>query len=180
MSYSSLSQFVQSFESGGNYAAVNPGGASGAYQFVPSTWAQYLAQIGGSTAQYPTAASAPAGVQDAVFGQAVAQNGLNDWTCSGCDAPLSNALAANPSIASLPVFAGGSPTNTAATAAANPGAASTPAAAAQNGCGSLANPLNWRCHIVASVAGRILYGIVGLLLIAAAIFVYAVRTRDQG
>ncbi len=44
-------------ESGGNPTAVNPSsGASGKWQFMPSTWANY----GG----YPTAASAPESVQD--------------------------------------------------------------------------------------------------------------------
>lgn len=44
-------------ESGGNPTAVNPSsGASGKWQFMPSTWANY----GG----YPTAASAPEAVQD--------------------------------------------------------------------------------------------------------------------
>lgn len=107
--FSSLQELVQNFESGGNYAAVSPTStASGAYQFTNPTWQQYAGQLGIDLTRYPTASSAPASVQDQVFGQAVSQNGLNDWTCPGCDAPLSNYLLANPSAANLPTFAGGS------------------------------------------------------------------------
>lgn len=108
MSYSSLAQLVQHYESGGNYQAQNPNSsASGAYQFTNATWTQYANQIDPSIAQqYPTAASAPPAVQDQVFAQAVSQNGLNDWTCSGCNPGLSSYLASNPSASSLPIGAG--------------------------------------------------------------------------
>lgn len=106
--FSSLSGLVQNFESGGNYSATNPSStASGAYQFTNGTWQYYAPLAGVSTSQYPTASSAPPGVQDAVFQQAVTQNGLADWTCPGCDAPLTNYLSANPSAASLPILPGG-------------------------------------------------------------------------
>lgn len=116
--FPSLSALVQRYESGGNYAATNPTStASGAYQFTNPTWNQYASQIGVDTSQYPTAASAPPAVQDAVFQQAVAQRGLGDWTCPGCNPALTSYLASNPSDANLPVFAGGtSPGTTGSTA----------------------------------------------------------------
>ena len=53
-------------ESGGNYTASNPGGASGAYQFEPATWREWATRAGfGQYAAMP-AASAPPQVQDAV------------------------------------------------------------------------------------------------------------------
>jgi hypothetical protein len=107
MSFSSLSQLVQNYESGGDYTAVNPtSGASGAYQFLDSTWGGYAPQAGVSTILYPTAASAPPAVQDQVFATMVNQRGLADYTCSGCNAPLTNYLAANPDQANLPIFSG--------------------------------------------------------------------------
>lgn len=119
MSYSSLADLVKSFESGGNYTAQNPSGASGAYQFVPSTWQRFASQLGIDTTQYPTAASAPPQVQDAVFQQAYSQVGLRPWTCAGCDPPLTSYLASNPGAATLPV------TDTAAPSGSSPGGSST-------------------------------------------------------
>lgn len=56
-------QQVASRESSGNYLAQNPkSSASGAYQFVDSTWAMASAATG--VPYYPTAASAPSSVQD--------------------------------------------------------------------------------------------------------------------
>jgi Transglycosylase-like domain len=108
MSYSSLAQLVQHYESGGNYQAQNPTStASGAYQFTNATWRNYATQAGVDTSQYPSAYLAPPAVQDQVFNQAVASNGLNDWTCPGCDPKLTNYLQQNPSAATLPVQAGG-------------------------------------------------------------------------
>lgn len=105
--WDSLAALVQHFESGGNYGAVSATStASGAYQFTNPTWQQYAGQLG--ITQYPTAASAPAAVQDQVFGQAVSQNGLGDWLCPNCDPGLSAAVAQNPSLTSLPTFSGGS------------------------------------------------------------------------
>jgi hypothetical protein len=109
MSFSSLSDLVKHFESsGGNYTAVNPqSGAGGAYQFVPSTWNQYAGQIGVDTSLYPTAQSAPPAVQDAVFNQAVAQRGLGDWTCPGCNPALTSYVASN-DVSALPLEGYGS------------------------------------------------------------------------
>jgi hypothetical protein len=108
MSFSSLSDLVKNFESnGGDYTAVNPtSGASGAYQFLDSTWGGYAPQAGVSTILYPTAASAPPAVQDQVFAAMVNQRGLADYTCSGCNKPLTDYLAANPDQANLPIFSG--------------------------------------------------------------------------
>jgi hypothetical protein len=104
MPFGSLADLVKHYESGGDYTQVNPQSqAAGAYQFLPSTWRQYAGQIGVNTGQYPTAAVAPPQVQDAVFQQAVARRGLGDWTCPGCDAPLSQYVANNPSATQLPV-----------------------------------------------------------------------------
>ena len=106
-SFSSLAQLVQHYETGGSvdpYTAVNPtSGASGAYQFVPSTWTQYSQQAGFG-GQYATAADAPPAVQDAVFAQAVKSRGLQDWTCPGCNPGLSAYVAAN-DVSALPVGA---------------------------------------------------------------------------
>lgn len=55
-----LDQFLAALkaqESGGNYQARNPSGASGAYQFMPGTWANYQG--------YAEAYLAPPAVQDA-------------------------------------------------------------------------------------------------------------------
>ena len=58
-----LSQIAQN-ESGGNYAATNPAStASGAYQFIDSTW-QWVSQHTGAGTQYGSAAQAPPAVQD--------------------------------------------------------------------------------------------------------------------
>jgi resuscitation-promoting factor RpfA len=108
LQFPSLAAMVQNFESGGNYTATNPtSSASGAYQFTTPTWSVYASQIGVDLNQYPTAASAPPAVQDAVFQQTVSQVGLQPWTCSGCDAPLSNYLVSNPGAAYLSTFDNG-------------------------------------------------------------------------
>ena len=106
MSFASLAQLVQSYESGGNYAAQNPTStASGAYQFTNATWAQYAPQAGYSVADYPTAAAAPPAVQDAVFAQTVSQVGLQPWTCAGCDPGLTGYVASN-DVSGLPILGG--------------------------------------------------------------------------
>jgi hypothetical protein len=103
MSFASLADLVKNYESGGNYSAQNPTStASGAYQFTNPTWQQYATQTGVDTSQYPTAASAPPAIQDAVFNQAVSTNGLKDWTCPGCNANISSYVANN-DVSNLPI-----------------------------------------------------------------------------
>jgi hypothetical protein len=59
---------IKSKESGGSYSAVNRnGGASGAYQFMPTTWRTLTHKFGVGT-DYANAADAPPQVQDAVAG----------------------------------------------------------------------------------------------------------------
>lgn len=75
---SSVLQSIQACESGGDYTAVNPtSGASGAYQFLDSTWATLAAAQG-----YASAADAPASVQDAAAQELYAQEGTTPWEAS--------------------------------------------------------------------------------------------------
>lgn len=65
-------------ESGNNYQAQNPSSsASGAYQFLTSTWRSLSASAG-----YATAASAPASVQDAAALELYNQAGTSPWAAS--------------------------------------------------------------------------------------------------
>gem|GEM_PF-692146 len=77
-SASSVLAKIKSCESGGNYQAVNASsGASGAYQFLNSTWKGLSASAG-----YTTAASAPASVQDAAALELYNQAGTSPWAAS--------------------------------------------------------------------------------------------------
>jgi TrbL/VirB6 plasmid conjugal transfer protein/Transglycosylase-like domain len=84
-------------ESGGNPTITNPtSSASGLFQDTAATWAEALADCGcGTTAQYPSAASAPPSVQIAANAALIDQNGLSDWLCSGCDAAFATQVEAN-------------------------------------------------------------------------------------
>jgi hypothetical protein len=63
-SETSLLAQISHNESGANYTATNPSStASGAYQFIDSTW-QWVAQQTGAGRQYASAADAPPSVQD--------------------------------------------------------------------------------------------------------------------
>lgn len=170
--FSSLQQLVQHFESGGNYAAVNPtSSASGAYQFTTPTWQQYAGQIGVNLNQWPTAASAPPQVQDEVFGQAVSSSGLSDWICPGCDPALTNYLNANPSAANLPTFASGS-----SSPATSQGA--QPAAKSASDC-SWWNPSCWFTDLgnwLESVAARAGLFILAILFILGAIVLFGIKS----
>ncbi len=114
----------------------------------------------------------------------VGARGLADYTCAGCNNALSQYVQNNPDVANLPIFGGSGNAVATPSGAAGQGASATTGAAAgdttQNGCGSLWNPQNWHCAIIGSFAGRFVYGLVGLLMIAMAVFIYALRTRDQG
>lgn len=69
---------IKQCESGGNYTAVNSSsGASGAYQFLDSTWRSMSAAAG-----YSTAASAPASVQDAAALELYTKMGTSPWAAS--------------------------------------------------------------------------------------------------
>jgi hypothetical protein len=68
----------------GSYAAENPtSSASGAYQFLDSTWAVVSARAGHGG--YPTAASAGWHIQDAVaFDTAIVRGERYHWSGTGC------------------------------------------------------------------------------------------------
>ena len=74
---------VRRHESGGNYQAKNPHStASGAYQFLNSTWRTMSARAGHGG--YPTARSAPPWVQDAVAQYTVDSGWRSAWNGTGC------------------------------------------------------------------------------------------------
>lgn len=69
---------IKQCESGGDYTAVNASsGASGAYQFLDSTWQSMDAASG-----YSTAASAPESVQDAAAIELYEAQGTTPWAAS--------------------------------------------------------------------------------------------------
>lgn len=74
---------VRRHESGGSYTAENPTStASGAYQFLDSSWRTLSARAG--YGGYGHAASAPPAVQDAVAVWTVANVGRSPWNGTGC------------------------------------------------------------------------------------------------
>jgi hypothetical protein len=74
---------VRAHESGGNYQAENPiSTASGAYQFLDSTWQTMSARAGHSG--WGHAADAPAAVQDAVAQFTVNSGWASAWDGTGC------------------------------------------------------------------------------------------------
>lgn len=74
---------VRRHESGGNYQAKNPvSTASGAYQYLNSTWQTMSARAGHSG--YSTARSAPPWVQDAVAVYTVNSGWSSAWNGTGC------------------------------------------------------------------------------------------------
>ena len=74
---------VRRHESGGNYRAENPvSTASGAYQFLDSTWQTMSARAGHRG--WGHAASAPPAVQDAVAQYTVNSGWSSAWNGTGC------------------------------------------------------------------------------------------------
>lgn len=74
---------VRRHESGGNYRAENPvSTASGAYQFLDSSWRTLSARAGHGG--YGHAASAPPWVQDAVAIYTVNAGWSSAWNGTGC------------------------------------------------------------------------------------------------
>jgi hypothetical protein len=74
---------VRRHESGGNYRAENPvSTASGAYQFLDSTWRTMSARAGHSG--WGHAASAPPHIQDAVAVYTVNSGWRSAWNGTGC------------------------------------------------------------------------------------------------
>ena len=74
---------VRRHESGGNYQAKNPvSTASGAYQFLDSTWRTMSARAGHSG--YGSARHAPPAVQDAVAIYTVNSGWRSAWNGTGC------------------------------------------------------------------------------------------------
>jgi resuscitation-promoting factor RpfA len=102
----SFLQRIKQCESGGNYTAVNPtSGASGAYQFIDSTWRSLSASAG-----YATAASAPVAVQDAAALELYNEEGTAPWNSSiSCWASSGSLTTASTSTATTPTT---SPTTT--------------------------------------------------------------------
>lgn len=76
VSGSDVASRIKKCESGGRYDAVNKSGssASGAYQYLDSSWAGY----GG----YARAKDAPPAVQDAKFQADLARSGTRPWNAS--------------------------------------------------------------------------------------------------
>jgi hypothetical protein len=74
---------VRAHESGGNYRAENPTStASGAYQYIDSSWRTLSARAG--YGGYSHAASAPPAVQDAVAIYTVNSGWASAWNGTGC------------------------------------------------------------------------------------------------
>ncbi len=69
---------IKQCESGGDYRAVNPeSGASGAYQFLDSTWRETPQSAG-----YTKASDAPPTVQDRAAQTLYTQQGTRPWNAS--------------------------------------------------------------------------------------------------
>lgn len=69
--------YIVMCESGGNFGALNPSGAGGAYQIIPSTWAAY-----GGLAYAPSAVSASEEAQHIVAGRIWSDVGASAWVCA--------------------------------------------------------------------------------------------------
>jgi type IV secretion system protein VirB6 len=87
-----ISQFESS---GGTNTSCSATGACGIFQDVGSTWRQALGMIGIDPSLYPTANDAPASVQLAANAALINADGLQPWTCPGCDAPFAAYVASH-------------------------------------------------------------------------------------
>jgi hypothetical protein len=82
-----LSLCIRSHESirAGHYKANNRSGASGAYQFMPSTWrGNALFTPGAKAYAHMRPSSAPPAVQDAVFIHSIQRGGIKAWHGTHC------------------------------------------------------------------------------------------------
>lgn len=194
MAFSSLAELVAAFENPSgdptklNYAYDATHTASGLYQITNSTWNAYAPGAGVDTSIYPSAASAPSNVQNSVFGAIVAQRGLQDWTCAGCNPPLSNYLVSDPSAASLPVFAGGqsvAPVGVPTSPYGGDGGASVGAGGSQSITqpGSLAdkagNTFSGLTGWLTAVSGRVGLFLLALIFLGGAFLLFAMRSNDS-
>lgn len=123
---------IKQCESGGSYTAVNASsGASGAYQFLDSTWQGLSASQG-----YSTAASAPASVQDAAAIELYNQAGTTPWAASqSCWSGASGATTSSSSTSSTSTAA----TTTSTTSSSTSGT-STPATSSSGSSSTSAAP----------------------------------------
>lgn len=123
---------IKQCESGGSYTAVNASsGASGAYQFLDSTWQGLSASQG-----YSTAASAPASVQDAAAIELYNQAGTTPWAASqSCWSGASGATTSSSSTSSTSTAA----TTTSTTSSSTSGT-STPATSSTGSSSTSAAP----------------------------------------
>lgn len=122
---------IKTCESGGDYSAVNASsGASGAYQFLDSTWQSLSASSG-----YTTAASAPESVQDAAAVELYDAQGTSPWLASqscwaGASATTESSTGAESTSASASV--GASASASADDSAADPASSSGSAVTVQD------------------------------------------------
>lgn len=185
MAFASLSDLVQHYENAAgdptalNYRYDATHTASGLYQITNTTWAGY----GG----YSSAAAAPSDVQTAKFSDLVSSRGLADWLCPGCNPRLTDYVNANPDVMNLPITSAGGFTQAQASDLTAPIGSGTPTSLTATGVAAGASTGNTGAGIVSGitgyisgVAGRLLYAVAGIVLIIMAVFVYALRTRDQG
>lgn len=70
----SIPSYIVMCESGGNYRALNPSGAGGAYQIMPGTWRAF----GGSNVAPQNASPAE---QDQIAGRIYRAQGAAPWVC---------------------------------------------------------------------------------------------------
>ena len=69
---------IKAHESGNYNESSHPGSGSGAYQWIPSSWASWSARAG--YGGYAYAYQAPAWVQDAVTAYALTHGGAGNWS----------------------------------------------------------------------------------------------------